>query len=169
MIAIPRLETERLVLREFRGSDFEPYAEMMADPQVVRFLGTGVPLPREEAWRSLAFHAGHWALRGFGTWAVEERATGAFMGRIGCLQPEGWPAFEIAYTLGRPFWGKGYATEGAAAALRWARETVRPPRIISIIRPDNAGSIAVATRLGAVCEEEIEFFGAPASIYVYPS
>jgi RimJ/RimL family protein N-acetyltransferase len=117
----------------------------------------------------MAMFAGHWALRGFGVWAVEERATGAFIGRIGCFEPEGWPGFEIAYTLARPYWRRGYASEGAAAALRYAREELHRERIISIIRPDNAGSIRVATRLGAAAEREVEFFGGPARIYVYPS
>ena len=112
--------------------------------------------------------AGHWALRGFGVWAVEERTTGTFVGRIGCFEPEGWPGFEIAYTLARPFWGRGLASEGAAAALHYARAELGRERIISIIRPQNAGSIRVAEGLGAVAEREIEFFGAPARLYVYP-
>jgi RimJ/RimL family protein N-acetyltransferase len=165
---VPRIETERLLLREFRADDFEPYAAIMADPDVARHLGDGRPMGRFDAWRSLAMFAGHWALKGFGVWAVEEKATGAFMGRIGCWEPADWPGFEIAYTLGRPYWGKGYASEGAAASLRYARETLGRTRIISIIRPDNAGSIAVATKLGAVREREIEFFGGRALVYAYP-
>lgn len=165
---VPRIETERLLLREFRADDFEPYAAIMADPDVARHLGDGRPMGRFDAWRSLAFFAGHWALRGFGVWAVEERATGAFIGRIGCMEPEGWPDFEIAYTLGRAHWGRGYATEGARAALHYARETLGRTRIVSVIRPANAGSIAVATRLGAVREREIEFFGGRALVYAYP-
>ncbi|MGZ8490955.1 MAG: GNAT family N-acetyltransferase, partial [Gemmatirosa sp.] len=102
-------------------------------------------------------------------WAVEERATGAFVGRIGCFQPEGWPAFEIAYTLARSAWGRGYAREGAAAALRYARETLGRDAIVSVIRPDNAASIRVATSLGAVEDGTVEFFGAPALIYRYPA
>jgi Acetyltransferase (GNAT) domain len=89
----------------------------------------------------------------------EERATSEFLGRIGCLNPEGFPAFEIAYTLGPWRWGKGYAREGAAAALRYARETLGRTEITSIIRPGNAASIRVATSLGAVASESVEFFG----------
>ena len=104
---IPSLETERLRLRAFTAHDFEPYAAMMADEAVTRFLGDGRPLARVDAWRQMAMFAGHWLLRGFGVWAVEERATGAFIGRIGCFEPEGWPDFEIGYTLARPAWGRG--------------------------------------------------------------
>ena len=168
MPQIPRITTARLLLREFQPTDFEPYAAMMADPEVTRFLSDGKPLGRFDAWRQMAMFAGHWQLRGFGIWAVEERATGEFIGRIGCFEPEGWPGFEIGYTLARHAWGKGYAREGAAAALKYARETLGRTSIVSIIRPDNAASIRVATSLGAVPDGTVEFFGAPALLYRYP-
>lgn len=165
---IPSITTERLVLRGFEPRDVEPYMAMMADPEVTRFLADGRPLSRPDAWRQLAMFAGHWTLKGFGVWAVEERATGTLLGRIGCMEPEGWPDFEIAYTLARPAWGHGFAREGAAAALDYARETLARRDIISIIRPANAGSIRVATSLGATPAETVEFFGAPAVLYRYP-
>jgi RimJ/RimL family protein N-acetyltransferase len=168
--AIPTLETERLLLRALAPRDVDAYAAMMADPEVTRHLGDGRPLDRGEAWRQMATFLGHWALRGFGLWAVEERATGAFLGRIGCFEPEGWPGFEIGYTLARPAWGRGFAREGAAASLRWARETLGRESVISIIRPTNAASIRVATALGATLDGSVEsFFGAPALIYRYPA
>lgn len=169
MLRIPHLTTDRLLLRSFLPEDFEPYAEMMANPDVTRYLGEGRPLSRVEAWRQLAMFAGHWVLRGFGLWAVEERATGRFLGRIGCLEPEGFPEFEIAYTLAPAAWGKGYAREGAGAALRFAREALSRTAITSIIRPANAASIRVAQSLGAVPAETVEFFGAPSVLYRYPS
>ena len=167
-VSVPELTTERLRLRGFRSDDFERYAEMMADPDVTRHLMDGRPLTRVEAWRQLAMFAGHWVLRGYGLWAAEERETGTFLGRIGCLNPEGFPAFEIAYTLGRWAWGKGYAREGAAAALQYARETLGRTEITSIIRPANSASIRVATSLGAKPCETVEFFGAPSVVYRYP-
>lgn len=166
---IPHLTTERLLLRRFLPEDFETYAVMMADPIVTRFLGDGRPLSRADAWRQMAMFAGHWALRGYGLWAVEERATGQFIGRIGCLEPEGFPAFEVGYTLAPSAWGKGYAREGAAASLRFARETLGRREITSIIRPANLASIRVAESLGAVAGETVEFFGAPSILYRYPS
>lgn len=168
VIEIPELTTERLRLRAFHAMDFDAYAAMMADPEVTRFLGEGRPLSRVEAWRQLAMFAGHWVLRGYGLWAVEERATGQFVGRIGCHDPEGFPAFEVAYTLARPGWGKGYAREGAGAALAYARDVLRHPAITSIIRPDNQRSIRVAESLGAVASETVEFYGAPSILYRYP-
>jgi RimJ/RimL family protein N-acetyltransferase len=168
VLEIPRLTTERLLLRGFSQDDFEAYAAMMADPAVTRFVGEGRTLSRAEAWRQMAMFAGHWILRGYGLWAVEERGTGQFLGRIGCMDPEGFPAFEIAYTLARGAWGRGYAREGATAALRYARETIRRRDITSIIRSQNAASIRVAESLGAVAAETVEFFGAPSVLYRYP-
>jgi RimJ/RimL family protein N-acetyltransferase len=169
MIQIPTIETDRLLLRGLANEDFDAYAEILADPEVARFLSDGRPLSRLDAWRQFAMHVGHWALRGFGVWAVEERATGAFIGRIGCLEPDGWPGFEVAYTLARSAWGRGYAREGVAASLRWAREVLGRTEVISIIRPANVGSIRVATALGATPERTVEFFGAPSTIYRYPA
>jgi RimJ/RimL family protein N-acetyltransferase len=166
---VPELRTARLTLRGFREADFEDYAAMVADPDVTRFLGYGQPLARDEAWRQMATFAGHWLLRGYGVWAVEERATGRFVGRIGCWYPEGWPEPEIAYTLARPAWGHGFAREGAAAALRYARETLGLASVVSVIRPDNARSIRVATSLGAAPDGTAELFGATLLVYRYPA
>jgi RimJ/RimL family protein N-acetyltransferase len=167
-LRIPEVTTARLRLRGFRESDFDAYAAIMADPEVTRFLGGGPPLSRADAWRQMAMILGHWVLRGFGLWAVEEHATGELLGRIGCHYPEGFPGFEIGYTLAREAWGRGYAREGAAAALAYARDVLRKNEIISLIRPDNARSIRVAESLGAVAAETVEFFGAPSVVYRYP-
>ena len=168
MTEIPVLTTERLVLRGFVEADFESYASMMASPDVMRFLGTGQPMSRADAWRQMAMILGHWQLRGFGLWAVEHRATGALIGRIGCHQPEGWPDFELGYALGREHWGQGFAREGARAALTFAREVLRRDRVISLIRPDNTASRRVAESFGATVESEVELFGGTSLIYAYP-
>ena len=114
---VTALETERLRLRMFRQEDLDAYASICADPDVMRYLGDGKTLTRGEAWRQMALIAGHWHLRGFGLWAVEERATGALIGRIGFFEPDGWPGFELGWMLRRASWGQGYATEGARRAL----------------------------------------------------
>jgi RimJ/RimL family protein N-acetyltransferase len=164
---VPLLRTDRLLLRGFEARDFDAYAAMMADPDVTRYLAGGRPLTRADAWRQMAMFAGHWVLREFGVWAVEEQRTGAFIGRIGCFEPEGWPGFELAYTLARGAWGQGYAREAAAAALAYARDTLGRSEVIIVIRPGNAGSIRVATSLGAVHAGSVEFYGSPAWIYRY--
>lgn len=91
---------------------------------------------------------GHWQMRGYGHWAVEEKATGRMIGRLGFLNPEGWPGFEIGWTLARHAWGKGYAIEGAQTALRYAFDNLDQPHVISLIAPGNMRSISVAERLG---------------------
>ena len=144
---IPVLETERLRLRSFRGEDLDAWAAMMADPDVVRYIAPQ-PMSREEAWRSIAASLGHWQLRGYGTWAVERKSDGAMLGRVGMINPEGWPGLEIGWTLGKLYWGRGYATEAAATAMRYAFLTQPAAKLISCIDPDNAPSQSVAVRLG---------------------
>jgi len=156
------------VLRGFAAADVEPYVRMMADPEVTRFLGDGRPLDRADAWRQLALLIGHWELRGFGLWAVEERASGRFIGRIGCHEPDGWPGFELGYVLAREAWGRGLAREGAAAALDFARRELGRDTIISLIRPANRASIAVAEHFGARRTDSVEFYGATTDVYTYP-
>lgn len=159
-----RLETERLILRMFCEDDFEWYAKTCADPEVMRFLG-GKPFSRLEAWRHMAFLVGHWHLRGYGHWAVEEKAGGALVGRIGLLNPEGWPGFELGWALAREHWGKGYATEGARRALEYAFTQLGREHVISLIHPENRASIRVAERLGERPEGTAEVFGVEVLVY----
>jgi RimJ/RimL family protein N-acetyltransferase len=159
------LETERLVLRMFRESDTDAYAEMVGDPEVMRFLGGGQPVPRAEAWRNMAMVLGHWHLRGYGMWAVEEQASGELVGRVGCWRPEGWPGLEVGWTLRRRFWGRGYATEAARASVAYAFEALDQTRVISLIAPENVNSIRVAERLGEKPEGEWDIFGTKVIIY----
>ncbi len=154
---IPTLETERLRLRPFRPSDFDDYATMCGDPEVARHLA--VRFSREQSWRHLAFLIGHWRLRGYGMWAVEQRETGAFLGRIGFADPDGWPGCELAWTLVRHGWGYGYATEGARAALAYAFTSLNKDRVISLIQPENRASIRVAERLGECLQGRTDLLG----------
>ena len=161
-----RLETERLVLRMFREDDFESYARICADAEVMRYLGVeGKPYTRLEAWRHMAFLVGHWQLRGYGHWAVEEKTSGNLIGRIGFLNPAGWPGFEIGWTLGRESWGRGYATEGARRALAYAFGEMGRDHVISLIHSENEASIRVAERLGERLEGKAEIFGIEHLVY----
>src|ERR1700731_1679685 len=162
---IPVIVTERLLLRPFDASDLDSFAKMNADPEVVAFLGHGQPVDRNESWKILAWLIGHWQLRGFGSWAVEERETKGFVGRVGLFHPEGWPGIEISYVLARSFWGKGYATEGGRAAMLHAFEELKIPRVISLIHPNNHGSVKVAKKLGETFEREMDFNGRKILVY----
>jgi RimJ/RimL family protein N-acetyltransferase len=144
---IPSLKTERLILRDWRIEDFESYATFLADPDVARYT-TGDPMSRPDAWRNLAMIIGHWSLRGFGMWAVERKTDQAMIGRVGLFYPEGWPALEVGWMLGRAYWGQGYATEAARAAMAYGFLTLHLERIASVIHIDNKPSQTVAARLG---------------------
>jgi len=155
---IPILETERLRLRPLSRTDIDDYAALNADPEVVRHLGEGV-WDRGRSWRHLAFLVGHWHLGGAGMWAVDLKESGDFLGVIGFCEPEGWPGFELVWTLARRSWGHGYATEGARAALAYAFEALEKDRVISLIFPANHPSIRVAERLGETLQGRIDVLG----------
>ncbi len=159
------LETERLLLRQFRESDLDAYTEICADPEVMQYIGAGQPWTRAEAWRSMAAILGHWQLRGFGLWAVEAKANQELIGRIGCWQPEGWPDFEIGWMLRRTVWGQGYAIEAAQASLHYAFEVLDRQQIISLIAPENQRSISVALRLGETLKGQTEIGGRQVLLY----
>lgn len=158
-LEIPILVTERLRLRAFQKSDIEDYAALNADPEVLRYIGEGEPWDRGRSWRHQAFLMGHWQLGGAGMWAMEQRETGAFLGMVGFAAPEGWPGFELAWTLMRRWWGRGYATEGAREALAYAFTALQKERVISLIHPENRSSIRVAERIGERLQERILHLG----------
>lgn len=162
---IPQLQTQRLILRAFTESDLDAYAEMCSNPEVMRYIGTGKTLSRSESWRSMAMMLGHWKLRGYGMWAVQECLNGEMIGRIGCWQPLGWTGFEIGWTLRQAYWGRGLATEGARAAMEYAFKELQRSRIISLIRPDNQASRRLAEKLGEKIEGTVEVLGSEALIY----
>jgi len=163
--ADPSLETSRLRLRQPAASDLNDYAALCADAEVMRYVGDRGPLSREDAWRQLAMLLGHWALRGYGMWVVEELGSGAFVGRIGLNYPEGWPEPEVAWALARPYWGRGYAFEAAAAALRIAFASLGWPRACSLIAPLNHRSIRLAERLGERFERSVLVRGQEVGLY----
>jgi RimJ/RimL family protein N-acetyltransferase len=142
-----RLETERLLLRPPAIEDFDAWARLAADEETMRHLG-GVQ-PRTVAWRNFAFTVGSWHLQGYCGFSVIEKASGNLVGRVGPLQPEGWPGTEVGWTLASAFWGRGYAIEAATAAIDWAFDHLRWSEVIHCIGADNAASIAVATKLGS--------------------
>ena len=149
-IEIPTLTTPRLILRALRAEDLDAFAAMSANPEVMRYLGTGQTRTRAETWDLMARMLGQWALRGYGVFAIVEAATGRFIGRSGILHPITWTEPELAYGLDQPYWGKGYATESTIALRHWAFATLGVARIASYIRPDNAASAALLRRMGAV-------------------
>jgi len=98
-------------------------------------------------------------------WAVEQKETGAFVGLVGFADPEGWPGFELAWKLVRRWWGNGYATEGAGAALAYAFTALNKDRVISLIHPENRASIRVAERIGESLQGRTELMGQEHLVY----
>jgi RimJ/RimL family protein N-acetyltransferase len=160
-----RLETERLLLRMFTKDDLDAYASICADAEVMRFVGEGRPLSRTDAWRHLAIFLGTWQLRGYGTLAVQDKASGLMIGRVGYIHPEDWPGIELSWTLARQFWGRGLATEAARSCLQHGFSKFGFTHVISLIHPENRRSISVAERLGERQEGSTEIFGKTSLIY----
>jgi len=168
MIGIHRVATARLDLRMFREDDLDGYADMCADEEVMRFIGAGGPVGADVAWRQMALFLGEWALHGYGMWAVEERASGRLIGRVGFLNPHGWPACEVGWLLARDAWGRGLAFEATTAAIAYGRANLKIGALISLIRPENGRSIALAQRLGASLDGKIDFMGGQTLQYRHP-
>ncbi|MBZ9795094.1 GNAT family N-acetyltransferase [Mesorhizobium sp. ES1-4] len=149
----PAIETPRTILRAHRLGDFDAYAAMWADPAVIRFIG-GKPRTREESWMRFLRHAGLWSLLGYGFWAIEEKATGQFIGEAGFhdlkreMQPsiEGVP--EAGWALVPAVHGAGLASEVVGRVLAWGEEAFGRGRTVCIIDPENTASLKVATKCG---------------------
>jgi RimJ/RimL family protein N-acetyltransferase len=142
-----RLETPRLILRPPRLEDFDAWAAFQADEIATRFVGG--PQPRGLAWRSFMCMCGAWHMTGVAMFSVFEKATGKWVGRLGPWHPDGWPDDEVGWGIVREHWGKGYASEGAAAAMDYAFDVLDWPRVIHVIDPENLASIGVAKKLGS--------------------
>ena len=151
---VPVLETPRLILRRPTLRDFPAFAAMRADPVVMKYLGKGDLLTEEEAW--LKFHSmiGHWELLGFGTWMLQEKATGQAIGALGYAdkkRPKDHPASgapEMGWSLASTAHGKGFASEALKAALVWGRDFFGPALVVCVISTDNAASVRVAQKHG---------------------
>ena len=158
------LETQRLILRLFTERDLDPFAGMGADSEVMRFLG-GRPLTHSESWRQVATMLGHWQLLGYGMWALEERETGAFVGRVGFIDPPGWPGFELGWALARDFWGRGLAWSQDLDSLLNNKRVYHSDHVISLIHPENTRSRRLAERLGERFEKTVDLFGDEVGVY----
>jgi len=141
------LETTRLILRPPQADERADWYNFSADAEAQRYIG-GAKDP-VMAWRSMALISGGWMVNGYSMFSVIEKATGRWIGRLGPWEPEGWPGHEVGWALVRDTWGKGYATEGATAAIDWAFDNLGWDEVIHCIDPANTPSQAVARRLGS--------------------
>ena len=145
--------------------DFGVYAANLADPTATKFmLG---PADRRAAWRAFAAQTGSWFLNGGGWWAVEKQEGGAVVGTVGAFFRETTEAdVELGWSLYPAHWGQGFATEAAAAALRYALDTHGARPIVAHILADNVASIGVSKHLGMKYEADVDFYGEPIGRYV---
>jgi ribosomal-protein-alanine N-acetyltransferase len=173
-----RLETERLLLRPLSIGDLDVFASFYADPEVMRYLGVGRTLSREETVQSLSRMLRNFEADGFGQLAVERKEDGALLGRCGLLvwdaetltptneaEASGRTELEVGYALGRPHWGAGYATEAAAAVRDHALGPMERERLIAFIRPENERSRRVAEKLGMRHERDVLLMELPAQLF----
>ncbi|NET56433.1 MAG: GNAT family N-acetyltransferase [Symploca sp. SIO2E6] len=153
------LQTQRLILRSWQPKDFAPFAQMNADPEVMEYFPA--TLSWQESEVLLERIKNHHQTHGFGLWATEERATGAFIGFIGLnvptFQAHFTPAVEVGWRLARAFWGQGYATEAARKAISYGFEVIGLTEIVSFTAQLNLRSIAVMKRLGMTYREADSF------------
>ena len=150
---IPVLETERLILRGHRVEDFPHCAALWADPEVTRYISTA-PLGEEEAWARFLRYAGHWAMMGYGFWAVEEKGSGRYLANVGfanarrAMTPPLGDDPEIGWVFASAAAGRGYATEAARGVLQWGDRHFEGRRTVCIIAPEHVQSIRVAGKAG---------------------
>lgn len=146
---IETLETERLRLRPFTLDDVDAYyAGISSDADVMRYLPGGQPRQRSDSQWVISYFMRHAELHGFGVWAVEEKASGALIGHAGLEYIPGAEEVEVAYTLAKASWGRGYATEAAAASLSYGFEALNLAAIYGLAFPENIASQNVMRKIG---------------------
>ena len=162
-MSIPIVETERLILRGWREGDLANFSKFQMNKQAAHFVRPSESVP--EAWRLMAYFAGHWALRGYGNWSLERKDTGEHIGRCGLYYPMEWPEPEIGWCIYSEHQRKGFAAEAARASLNYAYKKLGWTTAISLIAKDNAPSTALATKLGAKLEGSFVIRNTPCNIY----
>lgn len=141
------IETPRLILKVPSLKEFEAWCAFMADEDAAQYIGKAQP--PAVVWRSICSIVGAWHEEGFAMFSVFEKATGRWVGRLGPWRPHQWPGSEVGWGMIRETWGKGYAFEGAVAAMDFAVDVLGWTDIIHSIHPDNVASQKLAQRLGS--------------------
>jgi RimJ/RimL family protein N-acetyltransferase len=159
---IPRLTTERLLLRETRKSDFEAYATGMADPAMTKFLA--IAADRRTAWRAFTSLPGMWVIMGAGWWIVERNEDEQLVGTVGAFYRESAIGredeadLELGWMIFAPFQRRGYATEAARAALAYGFARHPAPRAVAYLDAANTASARVAESIGMTYAGDADFY-----------
>lgn len=161
----PEIETERLRLRQWRESDVDPLLAFYLDPLSAAIYGTDTT--RSDVWRRVGLLIGHWHLRGYGPWALEDKRTCKFAGHSGLWFPAGWSDVEVGYGIAPEFRGQGYATEVATRVRDYGYREKKLDRLISYVDPGNKESRRVVEKLGAIPDGEFLLHDKPHVIYLH--
>ena len=154
---MPEIETDRVLLRQFKMGDLDALAELFADPLVVKYLGSGEPASRAETETALCSIIAHWERHGFGRWAAVHKATGALIGYGGLRNFHGEP--ELVYLLGKSYWRRGLATEMASACLKFGFEELAFERVIAMAKTQNVRSHRVLEKVGMCFDKADTIYG----------
>jgi RimJ/RimL family protein N-acetyltransferase len=157
------IETSRLLLRMFAPDDLDDLSIIFSDPDVVRHLGTGLPVPRAETEIALSSIIKHWERHGFGRWAAVFKQTGQLIGYGGLRSFQETP--ELVYLLSKPYWGIGLATEMAQAALRYGFDEQQFERIVAMAKVANLASQRVLEKIGMSFEKTATIFEMEVACY----
>ena len=170
----PRLETERLILRDFHRDDLDALAATLGDIAVVYHL-TGEPISREDSLRRLFMAVGQWPVIGMGMCAVERKSDGKLVGHVGFFDMErdmvpslkGLP--EMGWIFDTSVHGQGIACEACEAALDWLDASHGPIEVPAIIAIDNIASLKLAEKLGFVRGADGVYKGEPIAVVRRPA
>ena len=173
MRSIPTINTSRVTLRAMRPEDFDRFAAIWADAQVVQFVG-GKPKSQAEAWRSFLVNAGHWQMTGFGQWAIEEHSSKRMVGQVGFFNGarelgadfDNHP--EAGWVLAREAQGRGLGPEAAEAAHDWFDRVVTGP-LVCMIDADHRKSYRLAQALGYKSLRRAEDLSGPVDLLIRKS
>jgi RimJ/RimL family protein N-acetyltransferase len=164
---IPRVESKRLRLREWRLSDFEAYLALKTDAELQKYYLGGAK-SREAVWEDFCAISGQWMLRGIGAFLVADKHSDEPRGMTGFWFPPDIKSPELHWALFPGNMKKGYATEAARAARKWAYENTPYDTLVSYVHPDNTASRALAERLGAKLHDRILLYGNERLVYLHP-
>jgi ribosomal-protein-alanine N-acetyltransferase len=159
------IETQRLLLRPFSAEDIDAFASLNADADVMRYIGDGKPMTKEQTEIRLKAVLDHWAQHGFGLFTAIEKTGGDFVGFCGLKYLDTSSEIEVGYRLAKRFWGLGLATEAARASLHYGFETLGLDRIVAVVQPENAASCRVIEKIGLRYVKNAHFYDTDVKYY----
>lgn len=167
-LSVPEIETDRFLLRQITNDDLDEWIRIKySDPQVMRYMPVRDASPRDRAQQAYDFFNRTWSQHGFGGWVITNKTSGQLLGDC-YLEPEeesGSGEVELGYTIGRPFWGQGVATETGRAVVRFGFEHANLQRILGVAMPENIGSWRVLGKIGFVFEKKAHLYDLDVLVY----